>query len=40
MFSKAKKGCPGKDSRLLFNALLWIACSSVRGDIFPNVSVH
>ncbi len=27
MFPKAKTGRPGKDSRLMFNAVLWIACS-------------
>ncbi len=27
MFPKAKTGRPGKDLRLMFNAVLWIACS-------------
>ena len=27
MFPKAKTGRPGKDLRLIFNAVLWIACS-------------
>ena len=26
MFPKAKTGRPGKDLRLIFNAVLWIAC--------------
>ena len=27
MFPRAKTGRPGKDSRLIFNAILWIVCS-------------
>ena len=27
MFPIAKTGRPGKDSRLIFNAILWIVCS-------------
>ena len=27
MFPKVKTGRPGKDLRLIFNAVLWIACS-------------
>ena len=27
MFLRAKTGRPGKDSRLIFNAILWIVCS-------------
>ena len=26
MFPRAKTGRPGKDSRLIFNAILWIVC--------------
>ena len=27
MFPRTKTGRPGKDSRLIFNAILWIVCS-------------
>ena len=27
MFPRSKTGRPGKDSRLIFNAILWIVCS-------------
>ena len=41
MFPKAKTGRPGKDLRLMFNAVLWIACSGAPWrDTFLNVSVH
>ena len=29
MFPRAKTGRPGKDSRLIFNAVLWIVCIEV-----------
>ena len=40
MFPKAKTGRPGKDLRLIFNAVLWIACSGAPWRALLNVSVH
>jgi len=40
MFPRAKTGRPGKDSRLIFNAILWIVCSGAPGGIFRSVLVH
>lgn len=40
MFPKARTGRPGKDLRLMFNAVLWISAAGLRREIFLNVLTH